>query len=84
MEVYTSNLLTNINDVLRILAFRKILFFLGHPVVLPGGTLDWIGFTIGCGVSTAQHLVCLRRKIVGDGGDEVELVVVGGDDVSSQ
>ena len=35
-------------------------------------------------VSTAQHLVSLRGKIVGDGGDEVELVVVGGDDVSSQ
>ena len=82
MEVYTSSLLININHVLRPLGFQNI--FLGHPVVLPGGTLDWIGFTIGCGVSTAQHLVCLRGKIVGDGGDEVELVVVGGDDVSSQ
>ena len=46
--------------------------------------MDWIIFTIGSGVSTAQHVVCLRGKIVGDGGDEVELVVVGGNDVSSQ
>ena len=46
----------------------------------------WIGLDLISGVvfPPLSTQLCLRGKIVGDGGDEVELVVVGGDDVSSQ
>ena len=51
------------NHALRPLGFQKSTF-LGHLVVSSGGILDWLGFTIGYRVSTAEHLVSLSLTMV--------------------